>query len=134
MHTYIRDAERMIKKNPPNRLRLRRMHFDGSKLVLVPITKGRKGVGPNALRRPPIWYTRAQKGVGLNALRCLMLRAGIRRRTKTCYIMARAMLMEFLSNTIEASVTLVEHCNRKTMMLRDVKEALELRYGMRIYS
>jgi histone H3/H4 len=62
-----------------------------------------------------------------------MRRTGIKRQTKTSYIMARAMLMQFLHNTIEASVTLAEYRRRKTVTLRDVKKALKTKYNMSVY-
>jgi len=48
--------------------------------------------------------------------------------------MARAMLMEFMENTIKTAVELTEYRRRKTVTLRDVQKALKMKYGMRVYS
>ena len=120
MHDYIGDAERIIKdiKQKPEARSLGRMHIRASNVHLAIM---------------PTWYTRVHRGVRSNTLRRLMLRAGIKRQTKTSYIMARAMLMQFLHNTIEASVTLAEYRRRKTVTLRDVKKALKTKYNMSVY-
>lgn len=123
MHPYIEDAKRMVEdienKKEHRRRNVGRMHLQSSNVRLAIL---------------PTWYTRVQRRVRNNALRRLMLRAGIARHTKTCYIMARAMLMEFLENTIQASAELAEYRRRKTVTLRDVKKVLKMKYGMRIYS
>jgi histone H3/H4 len=122
MHDYIGDAKRIIEdiensKKPEDK------------------SPGRMSVRTSNIHRSilPTWYTRVRKHVRTGALRRIMRRTGIKRQTKTSYIMARAMLMEFLHNTIEASVTLAEYRRRKTVTLRDVKKALKTKYGMSVY-
>ena len=53
---------------------------------------------------------------------------------KTSYVMARAMLMEFLETVIGTAWVLSEGAGRRTIMERDVKRALKRRFGMTIYA
>ena len=113
MHSYIKTANRLIKHG----------------LVFRP---GRMHFGVAAV---PHWYARVAKRVHNRCLRRLMFRAGIARRVrKTSYIMARAMLTEFLDTVIETAGVLTEGAGRKTIMKRDVDRALKKRFGMTVYS
>ena len=132
MHQYIKDANQMIRdiknKEHLKKRSFGRMHFHSSNFRF-----GRMHLhGSNV--RLPAWYTRVQKGVPNKALYRLMRRGGTASYRKTCYIMARAMLMEFLENTVEAAAELADYSRRKTIMLRDVEKALKMKYGMRVYA
>ena len=108
---YAREAERMI-RHP--RWRPGRMHL--------------------ASMAVPAWYPRIARRIGSPALRRLMFRAGCARVRRTSYIMARAMLMEFLHTVVGTAAVLSDGAGRRTVMERDVRRALRRRFGMVIYN
>lgn len=118
---YVAEAAAMIERGvvpPPLRV-LGRMHL----------------VRPTLPVGVPRWYALASRRIRSRALRRLMYRGGIRGRVlRTNYIMARAMLMEFLHRVVEAAWVLADGAGRRTITQRDIRRALRLRYGMRVYS
>src|SRR5665648_620985 len=72
------------------------------------------------------------QGVSNPALKRLSLKAGVARLDGETYDTVRSSLREFLDNILKDAVIVKDHAKRKTLMVQDIKYALD-RQGITYY-